>query len=114
MAEFRAAMPSGSYLAISSLRLPGPELPELREITIEGEKLTAGSLGAMRWREDSEILSWFGDWELISARHWSRCRTGGHRWQGHVPYPEIQHSFSGGSPGRGNGAGERVTRTRSE
>ena len=38
MADFRAAMPSGSYLAISSLRLPGPELPELRAVTIEGEK----------------------------------------------------------------------------
>src|SRR3984957_11683220 len=28
MADFLAAMPSGSYVAISSLRLPGPELPE--------------------------------------------------------------------------------------
>src|ERR1700761_8166920 len=37
MTEFRAAMPGGSYLAISSLRLPGTEMPELRAITIEGE-----------------------------------------------------------------------------
>jgi S-adenosyl methyltransferase len=95
MTELRAAMPSGSYLAISSLRLPGPDLPELRETTIEGEKLHSGSLGAMRWREDSEILSWFGDWELIPPgmvplSDWPSPV------QSHAPYPELQHSFSGG------------------
>ena len=63
--EFRDAMPSGSYLAISSLRLPGPDLPEQRAITIEGEALLVGTLGSGRWREDSDILSWFGDWEMI-------------------------------------------------
>ena len=95
MAEFRAAMPSGSYLAISSLRLPGPELPELRAITIEGEKLHAGPLGAMRWREDGEILSWFGGWELVSPGF---VPLGDWRppVAGHVPYPEVQNSFSGG------------------
>ena len=96
MAEFRAAMPGGSYLAISSLRLPGPELPELRAITIEGEKLHTGTLGAMRWREDSEILSWFGDWDLVSPglvplADWRPPVAG------HVPYPELQNSFSGGA-----------------
>ena len=96
MAEFRAAMPGGSYLAISSLRLPGPELPELRAITIEGEKLHTGTLGAMRWREDSEILSWFGDWDLVSPglvplADWRPPVAG------HAPYPELQNSFSGGA-----------------
>ena len=96
MAEFRAALPGGSYLAISSLRLPGPELPELRAITIEGEKLHTGTLGAMRWREDSEILSWFGDWDLVSPglvplADWRPPVAG------HVPYPELQNSFSGGA-----------------
>jgi hypothetical protein len=95
LAEFRAAVPSGSYLAISSLRLPGPELPELRAITIAGEKLHSGSLGAMRWREDSEILSWFGGWDLISPglvplADWRPPVAG------HVPYPELHNSFSGG------------------
>jgi S-adenosyl methyltransferase len=95
MAEFRAAMPSGSYLAISSLRLPGPELPELRAVTIEGEKLHTGSLGTMRWREDSEILSWFGDWELVPPGlaplgDWRPSAAG------RIPYPEVQQSFSGG------------------
>ncbi len=95
MAEFRAAMPSGSYLAISSLRLPGPEMPELRAITIEGEKRHAGPLGAMRWRENGEILSWFGGWELVSP---GLVPLGDWRppVAGHVPYAELQNSFSGG------------------
>jgi len=95
MSEFRAAMPSGSYLAISSLRLPGPDLPELRAITIEGEKVHTGPFGRMRWREDEEIRGWFGDWELIPPGlvplgDWRPPVTD------KTPYPEIQHSFSGG------------------
>src|SRR3984885_14214484 len=94
MTEFRAAMPAGSYAAISSLRLPGPELPELRAVTIEGEKVHAGPIGSMRWREDSEIRSWFGDWELVSP---GLVPLGDWRppAAGHVAYPEVQHSFSG-------------------
>ena len=95
VAEFRAAMPAGSYMAISSLRLPGPELPELRAITNENEKGHTGTLGGMRWREDSEISSWFGDWELVPPGlvplgDWRPAVAG------HAPYPEIQQSFSGG------------------
>jgi hypothetical protein len=95
MTEFRAAMPSGSYLAISSLRLPGPELPDLRALTIEGEKVHNDGVGVMRWREDSEILSWFGGWELVSP---GLVPLGDWRppVAGHVPYPELQNSFSGG------------------
>lgn len=95
VAEFRAAVPGGSYLAISSLRLPGPELPELRAVTIEGEKRHSGPLGPMRWREDSEISSWFGGWDLVSPglvplADWRPPAAG------LVPYPELRHSFSGG------------------
>lgn len=95
MDEFRAAMPSGSHLAISSLRLPGHDLPELRKVTIDGEKLSRGSLGPMRWREDSEILSWFGDWEFIPP---GLVPLGDWRppVEGQKPFPELQHSFSGG------------------
>jgi S-adenosyl methyltransferase len=64
-AQLRGAMPPGSYLAISSFRMPGRELPELRAQTIEGERLLAKDLGSGRWREEEEILSWFGDWELL-------------------------------------------------
>lgn len=100
VAEFRAAMPGGSYLAISSLRLPGPELPELRAVTIEGEKVHSGPLGPIRWREDEEILSWFGDWELIVP---GMVPLGDWRppVPGNTPYPELQHSFSGGVARKG-------------
>jgi hypothetical protein len=95
MAELRAALPGGSYLAISSLRLPGPDTPELRALTIEGEKLHNGTLGPMRWRDDSEILSWFGDWEpvppgLVPLADWRPPVAG------HAPHSQIQLSFSGG------------------
>ncbi|HEX3515881.1 MAG TPA: SAM-dependent methyltransferase [Trebonia sp.] len=95
LTELRAAMPSASYLAISSLRLPGPELPQLRAVTIEVEKRHAGTLTGMRWREDSEISSWFGDWELVSP---GLVPLGDWRPSvaGHASYPEIQQSFSGG------------------
>jgi SAM-dependent methyltransferase len=100
VAEFRDAMPGGSYLAISSLRLPGPEWPELRAITIEGEKVFSGPFGPMRWREDEEIRAWFDGWELIPP---GLVPLGD--WQppvqGHTPYPEIQHSFSGGVARKG-------------
>jgi hypothetical protein len=65
VARLRAAMPAGSYLAISSLRMPGSDAPELRAVTMEGERLLAKDLGSGRWREDEEILGWFGDWELL-------------------------------------------------
>jgi hypothetical protein len=65
MVRLRDAMPSGSYLAISSFRMPGPDLPEARQKAIESQKLFTERLGTGRWREDQEILSWFGDWELI-------------------------------------------------
>lgn len=95
MDEFRDAMPQGSYLAISSLRLPGPDLPELRAATIEGEKLHIGTLGSGRWREDDEICSWFGSWELVAPGY---VPLGDWRPQpgDAVPFPQIQHSFYGG------------------
>ena len=65
VARFQDAMPSGSYLAMSSFRMPGPEDPELRAITIENEQVIAGGLGSARWREQDELVTWFGDWELL-------------------------------------------------
>jgi hypothetical protein len=61
----RAAVPAGSYLAISSFRMPGPEFPELRAVTIEAEQLLTGQLGSGRWREEAQIATWFGDWDLV-------------------------------------------------
>jgi hypothetical protein len=65
MDELREAMPPGSYLAISSFRLPSPDMPEIRTSIIEFEKLLVGKLGSGRWREEAEIATWFGDWEMI-------------------------------------------------
>ncbi len=88
-------MPPGSYLAISSFRLPGYDLPELRATTIEGEKLLADGLGSGRWREDREIRTWFGDWDLlppglVSLAEW-RPDT-----QAVIEHDENYHSFFGG------------------
>jgi hypothetical protein len=66
MAVLRDAMPPGSYLALSSFRMPGPEHPDVREAVITTEKLLAENLGTGRWRDDEEILSWFGDWDLLA------------------------------------------------
>jgi hypothetical protein len=98
VARFRDAVPSGSHLAISSFRMPDPEIPEfpeLRTVTIENEKVIAGGLGSARWREQDELVTWFGDWELLPP--------------GFVPLPdwrpptdepvehnEVYHSFYGG------------------
>ncbi len=64
-ARLRDAMPAGSYLAISSLRMPGADAPELRAITPENEKILTEGLGSGRWRDEEEIRTWFGDWEMI-------------------------------------------------
>jgi S-adenosyl methyltransferase len=95
MAELRDAMPPGSYLALSSLRMPGPEVPFLRAATIEGEKLLKGTLGTGRFREDEEILGWFGDWELLQPGlvpivEW-RPPAGAV-----IEQDELYHGFSGG------------------
>jgi len=94
-AQFRDAMPPGSYMAVSSLRMPGPEVPLLRAATIEGEKLLRGTLGSGRFREDEEILGWFGDWELLQPGlvpivEW-RPAPGAV-----IERDELYHGFSGG------------------
>lgn len=94
-AQLRDAMAPGSYLAISSFRMPGPELPELRAQTIEGEKLLAGTLGTGRWREDEEIIAWFGDWELL-APGWVSLAEWRPAVRGRIPRDEVYHSFFGG------------------
>jgi S-adenosyl methyltransferase len=94
-AQLRDAMAPGSYLAISSFRMPGPELPELREKTIEGEKLLTGTLGSGRWREDEEIIAWFGDWELLEPG-WVPLAEWRPPVRGRVRRDEVYHSFFGG------------------
>ena len=94
-ARLRDAMPSGSYLAISSLRMPGPEVPELRAKTFEADRLFRDNLGSGRWREDEEILTWFGDWELLPPGlvpivEWRPPA------KDLIEHDELYHGFSGG------------------
>jgi len=64
-ARFREALAPGSYLAISSVRMPGPEHPQEAEKARAVQELFNETLGTGLWREDEEILAWFGDWELL-------------------------------------------------
>lgn len=67
-AQFRGALAPGSYLAISSVRMPGPEHPQDAEKARAVQDLFNEKLGTGLWREDAEILAWFGDWELLEPR----------------------------------------------
>jgi hypothetical protein len=80
-ARFRGALAAGSYLAISSVRMPGPEHPQDAEKASEVQKLFNETLGTGVWRKDEEILAWFGDWELLQP--------------GLVPLPEWHPDTSG-------------------
>ena len=60
-----AARAPGGYLAVSSVRMPGPEHPRDAEKASEVQKLFNETLGTGLWREDGEILAWFGDWEYL-------------------------------------------------
>ncbi len=111
----RSALAPGSHVAISSFRMPGPELPELRAVAIEGERLLAGQLGSGRWREEAEIATWFGDWELlppglVPLPAWRPPAPGAP-----IERDEIYHSFYGGvarAPGVTGPAGARGCFTR--
>jgi SAM-dependent methyltransferase len=65
VARIREALAPGSYLAISSFRMPGPEHPEDAAKTAQMEKLFNEKLGTGRWRDHEEILAWFGDWDVL-------------------------------------------------
>src|SRR5262249_5926000 len=73
----------------------GPELPDIRAKAISAEKLLAQGLGSGRWREDAEILAWFGDWELLSPGLVSLLE-----WRPPTAHPPERagryHSFFGG------------------
>ena len=80
-AKFRDAVVPGSYLAISSFRMPGPEHPEDTAKALAVQKLFNEKLGTGLWREHLEILNWFGEWELLDP--------------GLVPMPEWRPEVQG-------------------
>ena len=89
-------MPAGSYLAISSLRLPGHDLPELRATTIEGEKLLADGLGSGRWREDERDPRLVRRLGPAPARPGIPGRVAPGRRTAAIEHDENYHSFFGG------------------
>jgi len=81
VARFREAAAPGSYLAISSFRMPGPEHPQDAATTRAVQELFNAKLGTGLWREHEEIRQWFGDWELLEP--------------GLVPMPEWRPDVAG-------------------
>jgi hypothetical protein len=65
VARFREAAAPGSYLAISSFRMPGPGHPREAAGARAVQDLFNARLGTGLWREHEQILQWFGDWELL-------------------------------------------------
>jgi len=65
VAQFREAAAPGSYLAISSFRMPGPEHPQDAARTREVQDLFNAKLGTGLWRGHEDILRWFGDWDML-------------------------------------------------
>jgi hypothetical protein len=65
VAALRDAMPRGSYLVVSSFRMPGPDLAEQRAEAVEMERLFNERLGSGYWRPEETIRGWFGDWEML-------------------------------------------------
>lgn len=60
-----AALPPGSYLAISHFHDPGEAQPEVSERARAVEKVFNETLGTGRWRTRAEIMGFFGDLELL-------------------------------------------------
>ncbi len=64
-ARLRAALPSGSYLAVAHFRDPGAEHPDASAKAQQVERIFNQTLGTGRWRTQDEILAYFGDFELL-------------------------------------------------
>ena len=64
-AVLRDAMPAGSHMGLSHFFNPGDEQPEAAREAEMVEKTFTEKLGTGRFRTRSEIMSYFGDWELL-------------------------------------------------
>ncbi|HKS98035.1 MAG TPA: SAM-dependent methyltransferase [Rugosimonospora sp.] len=64
-ATMRDALPPGSYLAISHFRDPGFAHPEVSAKARDVERVFNQTLGTGRWRQQEEILAYFGDLPLV-------------------------------------------------
>lgn len=61
----RAALPSGSHLAIIHFWDPAGEHPRISAKVREAEQLFNETMGTGRWRLREEVQAYFGDFELI-------------------------------------------------
>jgi S-adenosyl methyltransferase len=64
-AKLRASLAPGSYLALSHFRDPAGLDPAVSANAHEVERVFNATLGTGRWRQQDEILSYFGDFELL-------------------------------------------------
>ena len=64
-AVLREPLVSGSHIAISHFRDPGAAHPDASENAKKVEKLFNETLGTGRWLQHDEIVSYFGDTELL-------------------------------------------------
>jgi hypothetical protein len=64
-ATLRDAVPSGSHMGLAHFFNPGDEQPEAAREAAQVEKLFTEKLGTGRFRSRAEIMSYFGDWELL-------------------------------------------------
>jgi hypothetical protein len=64
-ARLRAALPPGSYVAVSHFHNPGAERPVVSQQAAEAERIFNENLGTGRWRTGEEILAYFGDMEVL-------------------------------------------------
>lgn len=63
--RLRAALPPGSYVAVSHFHNPGAEHPVVSQQAAEAERIFNENLGTGRWRTGEEILAYFGDMEVL-------------------------------------------------
>jgi hypothetical protein len=64
-ATLRAALPSGSHLAIIHFWDPAEEHPHISTKVHEAEQVFNDTMGTGRWRRRAEIEAYFGDFEMV-------------------------------------------------
>lgn len=64
-AAYRDAVAPGSFLAISHFHNPGDQHPDASKKALVVEKIFNQTMGTGRWRHHDEIVSYFGDFEML-------------------------------------------------
>jgi hypothetical protein len=65
-ATLRGALPSGSHVAIIHFWDPAEEHPDVSVKVQDAERVFNETLGTGRWRRRDEIMTYLGDFELVS------------------------------------------------